>query len=414
MADFLEQALRDNPNRVHVLKPTLVKYSSNVQMKGEDGQITHVHQEASNVEILSDALSMISATTAVPTALLSGGIIEFRLSAKGLLPRLDMMFLKIFLTNTSGVNQTIVPSQLCLQYWQVFGQNGNDLILQENGIEMWLSNIYYDQLTWQNIAALLGSNANFSTAGTTVANGNNLVLYIPLLSFFEAARIYLAGLQSEVLLRFTFNPRQLNFTTAGALDCTNCVLLLKGSYEPKSVDEYKMKIYRLDNVDFPFLNVQRTSYTMTLAAATQYQIILSGIAGLVAGLFVVVRASPVLAANIGTIVNAIATIDIQNQSGNSIIGYYSRDRNDNDMVYWQHFPNLFQTNSRFILINWNDCPLTAFHHGSSCGFRSFSGFERAVFTTDAGLAPGSYQIDIFARVYSTAVIRNNQLKVLMN
>src|ERR1700744_992173 len=86
-----------------------------------------------------------------------------------------------------------------------------------------------------------------------------------------------------------------------------------------------MKMYKNLPLDFPFLSNQRTSYPLTIATSSSYQIQLNGLSGLVNCMFITVRATTITSSNIGTYVAALSTIDIQDSNGNSVIGYYACD-----------------------------------------------------------------------------------------
>ena len=67
------------------------------------------------------------------------------------------------------------------------------------------------------------------------------------------------------------------------------------------------------------------------------------------------------------------------------------------------------SNSNFVYIRfaeniWNDV-IT----GSNSGMEVFNGFEKVVISTLSTIAPGSYQIDIFALTHQALIINNNTI-----
>ena len=135
-------------------------------------------------------------------------------------------------------------------------------------------------------------------------------------------KLHLAGLKSELLIRFYFNSVSLNILAGGVPTCNNCSLLLKGFYEEPSQSQKRREIYYGNTpLVMPFINFQRVNQTLTLAANTEYSIVLSGLRGIFAGLIFTIRAAVITGANQSNYV-AVDSYDLQNSSGESIIGYY--------------------------------------------------------------------------------------------
>ena len=163
----------------------------------------YVHRGSNKTQVQSDALVSVQPSTSSP-ANLNGSIVDFK--PQNVLDRFDHAYLKIALNNGSGAPCTLTPSPFLLNYWQIYGGNGNNLLFQQYGYELWHEIVTYYTFEWNILKNLVGSNANYSTAGFTLAAGASSNIYIPLASLFMAARLFLQGLNDNLLIRFTFQP----------------------------------------------------------------------------------------------------------------------------------------------------------------------------------------------------------------
>lgn len=419
-ANFYSHAIKKYGSRP-IVKPTKVDYLPTSQRPSDDVPAAMVHPESTSVTAQSDCLVSINAQTTVPASLLDGGNLDFR-PQRGIIDRFDHCYLRIAITNSTGASCTIQPSQLLLQSWQLKAQNGNKIILQQFGPELWLENAYYDYVDWEGgIKNLVGSNSSYSAAGVVIANNASTVLYIPLITLFAAARLHLGSIP-EFVFSFQFNPASLNVITGSNPTVTNCSLLIRGCYLPEDIRREYDRIYK-SPCDFPFLGVARSSADLTLAASSKYSIVLSGINHMVSSLFITFRASPITNSNLSTFINGASSYDIVNQDGVSITGNYQRSgpstdlRNDSVLISSEYFDNLFLVsgnNANIIYISWNRSPKGTMITGSSKGYAPFTGFEKFEFTTPATLTPGAHRIEVWARTHDVLKLRNGELNTYNN
>src|ERR1700679_164786 len=135
-SNFLETAIQKYPTRKHVLDPDVIPFINSMKTIGENGGEVYIHKQANTTEVSADALVSIQPMTSTPSTL-NGAVVDFR-PDNGIVSRWDYAFLKLNITNSTGASCTLVPSQFLLQYIQVFGANGNVLLLQMYGTELWL------------------------------------------------------------------------------------------------------------------------------------------------------------------------------------------------------------------------------------------------------------------------------------
>lgn len=419
MSNFLEKALQIYPNRAHVLLADNIPFTNSMEVTGEEGGRVYIHRSANDTEVQSDALVSVQPTTSnVPN--LNGTIVDFK--PQNVIDRFDHAYLKINLINNDANPCTIVPSPLLLNYWQIYGGNGNNLLFQQYGNELWLEIASFSNtLEWNIMQYLVGSNATYSTAGITLAAGASTNIYIPLASVFMSARLFLEGLNDNMLLRFTFNPSAQNLVSGVTPTVTGMQLLLRGCYETKAVKSIKYKQYHTMPLDFPYMGVQRSQYTTSISANSSYKIQLQGINGLVNCVWIYAQTNPVTSANAGTYADIFSTFDITDNSGNSILGYYTRDvadttnfRNDNQISCMEYFDNTFSLNKTFLFVSFSRDPISDWRTGSSHGFQPWDGFNVLNFTTKASASSGTYNIIVTCRTAETLRVRKGVLSSTRN
>jgi len=410
MSDFYLNALNNyaNANALQ-LKPTTVIGLNDVAQRDITGKTHLINAESAIVKAQSEVTVRQNAVGAVSVDLLDGGQIEFRIQ-KGSIKRLDHLYSKLVINNDTGANVQLLPIQLCVNYVQVFGQNGNDLLYQIQGSELWLDNMNFSYLEWTHLFPRLNSDSAYSTAGNVVANGATVNYYIPLLRLFNQANLCPSALSSELTIRIVFNPASINVVAGANPRVDDCYLLLRGHDEPEAITQKRMENYMTKSLTIPYLHPVRMSQTLTLAASSEYSIVLSALRGLCSSLTFTIRSSPITSANMGTYSSAVASFDIQNGSGESLTGHYRMQYDENkDIVYSEKFDNKFGDHSNFIMIPFAESPVHAFQTGSNHGFNTFTGFEKLSFTTSSALVPGAYQIDVYANMHTSATIEKGVL-----
>lgn len=420
MSGFLENAQKIYPNRSHTLLADNIPYINSVQVLGEEGHNVYIHRTANMTEVQADALVSVQPTTSTPPNL-NGSIVDFK--PQNIVDRFDHAYLRISLTNNDVAACTITPSPFLLNYWQIFGGNGNNLLFQQYGYELWTEIVTFSNtLEWNTLQNLVGSNAAYSTAGVVIAPAASTTLYIPLASVFMASRLFLQGLNDNMLIRFTFAPSPLNLIAGVTPTVTNMQLLLRGCYETQPVRNLKMKLYKTMPLDFPYIGVQRSQYTQTIAANGNYKIQLQGINGLVNCLWIWAYLNPTTAASVGTFGDVFSTFDITEQNGNSILGYYVRDsadtttfRSDNQISWLEYADNSYSLNKPQVLfVSFSRDPSGDWRTGSSHGFQPFDGFNVLNFTAKSTAPAGTYNIVVVCRTTETLKVRKGVLSSTRN
>lgn len=420
MSEFNQKALKSFPEFAHVLIPDNVPYINSVEVTGEKGAgKVFIHRQANNTEVSADALVAVQPSTATP-ANLNGAVVDYKPNA--VIDRWDHAYLKISLTNNDASSCTVTTAPHLLNFWSIFGGNGNALLFQQYGYEIWNEVCSFSNtFEWAQMLNLVGSSAAYATTGVVIASGASTNLYIPLFSVFSPCRLFLEGLNDNLLIRFTFQPSALNLIAGVTPTVTQMQLLLRGSYETKQVKDMKMKMYRTLPLDFPMLGCQRTQYPQTIAASANYKIQLQGINGLVNCLWIWAWPTPTTATNVGTYSDIWSNFDITDQSGNSILGYYQRDvadttnfRSDNQISTMEYWDNTFSLNKTVLFVSFSRSPVDDWRSGSSRGFQPFDGFNILTFNTKSTATPGAYNIVVACRTAQTIRVRRGVLSTNNN
>lgn len=374
---------------------------------GLDGKQTVRFQESMAVIAQTKTIVQVQPSTTVASGLLGGGIIEFRLE-KGYVDVLDHSYIVLQITNSTGSSCTIQATQLLLDHIDYFSDNGNKLLFTIYSHEMWISNCYYSFPEWSVIAPFLGSNASYANNGYTIANNASVTSYIPLINFLGSLKINQGGLKGQLLIRCYFDSAALNVVTGSLPSVTNCYLELRGRMFPNKIKLERNKTYSNFDYRLPYLGIQRMNQQMTLAPSTQYSIVLSGIRGVAANIFFIVRALPFTAANQATYIQ-MSDMDVQDQNGQSILGFYRRLYSDMQLDYIESFNNLFINYVNVHMITFSNNMFSDFSKGTNYGSQCFTSFEKISFTTPSTLSSGSYQIDIWSNTHEFACITNGLL-----
>ncbi len=407
MTSFYKKALQHHPAYAQHIVPTNVSHSLIQTTHAQSGNITHKKADSASVIAQHKAIVNVQPSTTVDPNLLNGGLIDFRLE-KGYIDILDHIYVKINVSNNTGAGVTLAPSQLMLDRFEIYGSNGNKLLFQKYGQEMFIDNIYFSKNEWEVMSPYVNSTAAYSTAGVVVANGATRTFYIPLVAFFTPTKLHLAGLNGQLLIRLRFNTSALSIVAGAVPTCTDCALQLRGRMEPDEIKSERHNAYMNLHHSLSFLGVQRMSQQLTLAASTQYSIVLSGIQGIASTFYFTLRSLPLTAANQAVYI-PVYDFDCQEQDGRSMVGYYRRTFDDMKLDVSECFDNLFINYVNLHIIPFSNSPVQDYTKGSNHGYHVFTSFEKLSFTTGSTLVPGSYQIDIYCSAHESAFIDKGEL-----
>jgi hypothetical protein len=145
-----------------------------------------------------------------------------------------------------------------------------------------------------------------------------------------------------------------------------------------------------------------------LATSTQYMVTLSGLQGLVKGLFFILRSGPNTRSTQGTY-QAISSYDIQLASGKSLTDHYVKLHEDSKLENAEMFDNLFGNNKNWYFIPFSSHPTKDYGSSSNQGYQVFTGTEKLVFNTNSTITPGAFQIDVYALNSYHLHIENSQI-----
>jgi hypothetical protein len=190
---------------------------------------------------------------------------------------------------------------------------------------------------------------------------------------------------------------------------TEVALILKGHNEPNEHRDARHATYNnCMALKLPFYNWQVVRDSQSLAVSTQYTVTLSGLRGPVMGLFFTLRSGPNTGSSQATY-QAVTSYDIQLSSGESLTGHYVRLHEDTRIDNAELFDNLFSNNKSWHFIPFSSHPAEDYGTGSNHGYQVFTGTEKLVFTTNASITPGVFQIDVYALNSCHLHIENGQV-----
>lgn len=398
-----------NSHAIH-LTGTQVSDIHEKRVMSIDGNTHLLHADSTPVVIQSDAMVAQSPVTTVPVALLNGGTIDFRIN-KDVISKIWHAYLKVTLfNNASAANIVPAPFRTMINRMDIFGDQGGDLLFSQTGTEFWLEEAVLSTEEHNAQAAITNTTAAYAVNGTAIANNASITYYLPLISFLSNTNLSLSSLDGDMLIRFNFHPTARTIISGALPDCTGAQLLIRGCYEPRHILEHKNKLYQNVPLTVKYLDNQRHEQTMTLAASSSYTIVLSSIRGLVSYLFVVIRPAALTAANSVSFDANINTVDIQDNSGNSMIGRYARTLTEaRNLIYAECFENSFNLNSNFFFLPFSESPASSFKSGANLGYAPFDGFDKLILTTGAGLTPGNFEVCVYAKVYNHCTISQGRI-----
>ena len=419
-SQFFETAIVNFRNKKHFIVPTVSSFDNSIETTGEDGEQVFVNREAYASQIQTDVLVSQQSVTSISSAVLvSGGITDFRIEP-GCVDTAAYIYLAVNVTNNTGSNIVLSPIQGWLNYLYAYGQNGTDQLYSMWAVESWLTNRFFDYAEWLQAAPLVGSTSTYGYAGNTIAAAASATYYLPIPLLFISSRLFFAGIQQPLLLRFNWNNSGLTTISGGSITVNQMTLLLHGRFIQPKDRQIKMAQYG-KNLDFPFMSTQRISIQFpTITYGTQYTQILSGLTCLCSSITITFRdvTTGISAANQFDFLNVIASYDVQSNNGTSINGGYFRLVNSTTgqddaalVALITGNDNTWYANTNALTNAWSRGESQTLKTGSSFGFSSMTGFEKIIFTAgSSGFTSGhSFQMDVWANALQTCKIRNRRI-----
>lgn len=350
------------------------------------------------------AIVNLQPSSSVSTNLLDSGVIDLRCE-RGLISMLTHAYARIDCTNNDVAAITLAPPMLCLNKVDIYAGNGSNILATCYGPELYQSLLFLNSREFDNLQSYLGVGANYSTVGNVMAAGENRVYYIMLTQLLQNAKFYIGGLNSELLFRFTFESSANNLILGAALPTVNNFSMhLKGYYEPVNISKKRYELYHSPTpLLIPFGNIQRMSQTMTLAINSTYEVVLSGLTGIISMITVAVLPAAYTAATQANYV-ALESIDITDNGNQSILGFLSRDSDILKIDQSELFDNRMGLYKDFYPISFASEPTRDIVTGNNSGCTVFNGFNKLRFTTTGVIVPGSYQIQVRAFTHEHLII----------
>jgi len=148
--------------------------------------------------------------------------------------------------------------------------------------------------------------------------------------------------------------------------------------QPQALQNEQEKFYKDPKIPtcLSFLNIQRMQQSMTLAASSTYEIVMS---------------AAITASNCITYYEPL-NYDLLDASGASLIGYTRKGTTEQLYEYASCFDNKFRD----------------FTLGQNNGYMPLTTYEKLSFTTGSGLATAAYTIDIWAYVQDELRIKDGK------
>ena len=360
-----------------------------------------------NNDIKTRTTILQSPISSVNASMLNGGTLDIRVE-RGVIDLITSAYVKIGVTNDTGASATIAPSPFLINKIDIFAANSAQLLTTIYAQEIWLSLALLSQQEFEQLTTLFGTNANYATTGTVLASGVSTSFYVPIYNILSTSNLYLSGLKGELIIKLYFNPTSLTHLAGSLVHTDSIQLLLKGYREPQKVKDQRMSLYSGKYL-IPVITNQRMNQVITLAASTSYSILLSGLKGLIGGIFFTMRNAVITGATQGTYYLEFDQLDVQNADGSSLLGFYKRPIAERGLDSCEMFNNRMTFNSNFVYIGFAENIVNDVITGSNSGMEVFNGFEKLVFTTSSAIAPAAYQIDIFALTHQALVINSNTI-----
>jgi len=301
-----------------------------------------------------------------------------------------------------------------IDHIEIYGQNGGNLLFQQYSLEYYLQNAWLDRNTYEAQAFTQGLTTAYANATTTVLAGDSFTFNLPLYQFFMSTKILLEGLNSNLLVRIYWKPLSY-YVIGGAVEATttNLQLVVTGKKLKKYSLDKSLQLYK--NPKCPlyqnFLSIQRQSYTIQMTASSTYMLTLTGLSGVCAALFFVIRA----AADVTSAANAhnyvdILNFDILDVNSQSLIGSYRRDDSTAGIQFANTWNNNFRNDTNTNMICWAADPRGAFATSENSGYCILTSFEKLSITMLSSLASAAYQVDIVAYCYDQLIVNNGHVK----
>lgn len=336
----------------------------------------------------------INASTAVPTNVLAGGQLEFRLEDQ--VDRLSHVDLRVNWASTATPPVVAFP-QAWIESVQIYSDNGSTLLYQSNAS---LENYVIDGLTQSfteniNSAGVRGTNTTYASGTLTLPTNTFGYFYIPLATqFWRATHIRPYSIQGNLIIRVKFATAALNIVSG---TITTPSVDLRAVHFRESPEQKQWIISRAMNPKAIWYHApQRHIEQITINGINPVKVRLSGLKGDAICLMVMLRAVADLSIPASQFTfQLLETYEILNAEDQSIVGYNPVRRDEAQLIYGRMFDNTFFPTVGAILHSFSQTPKHDLIRGTIGGFERFSGFH-SIRITPTGLPNGAYELFVIA------------------
>ncbi len=397
------------PSKSNLYAPTVVKDSYEKKKLPNGKQVMMKKNQFKNVAHKRIIVSQ-QPSTQVPSDSLTGSSIDFRLERGQLHGITTHILLKMTVQNDTGATITLPPTPFWIDRVEIFSDNGGVLLNTIYGQELWLSLSWLSRDEFEGFAEALNTDIDYQSGGVLpLPDTETRDYYVILSETLKSTSMVMSGLKSELLYRVYFNRENLTVINGSVPRLVNASLLLKGLEEPADILNKRRQVWLNNQCLVPYCNWVRMSKNLELADNQTYEIVLSGLQGITLGLFITIRLQNFDASNQGEYFNYQCTDwDVLLSSGDSMIGFYKRGYEDNNLEYSEIFENRFLRNSGFTMIPFSNQLHNDVSTGNNNGCEILTSFERLQFKTK-GLTPGSYRVDIYSVMLEQLIVNQGRL-----
>jgi hypothetical protein len=347
----------------------------------------------------------------------SGGQADFEIRSNGF--NIDRMTLRVDITNADAANAGQWNPFLAINYIEIYSNNGQNLIDRRYGRDLLLDLINIPNDEFNTIRLACGLDADYTSTSNNIVANTTTSFFMPLYGLPWSSVPFNLGYSGDILVRIYFRPSSawLQGAVAAANLTFNTMRILLDAEALTNAQSSRIRnMIQGQGFSYPILSAQYTSTTLTLATSTQYTFTLNGVNGLISHLFLVLtQASPTPAQN--EVPTAIQSFAILDDTGNNIQGGSTKLSNYSRYIEaTEHFPSSSLTrNLAVYLVPFATEPKKSYDTPAQItGFFVGDNDLQLQFTTDGAITPGSYRMEVFARVFNTLTSSNGNLRLIQS
>lgn len=341
-------------------------------------------------------LTQTAPSSGIASNVINGGNLEFKLENQ--VDRIGSAYVKVDYTNASGAAFVCSTCMMHIESIQIYANNGSTLLYQDNNSvsHFLMDATLLSRNEWENIAGLRGTDANYSTAVQTIADGAQGSFYYCLSpNFWRSIKFRSYCVDGNLLVRIRFQPGA-NIIQSGTFTTTSAVLLTTGYMEAEG--QRKLLLSRANNLKaFGYYAPQLHKETINLTGGNTVPIRLSGISGWVNQMAFAIR--PVASASSPALQFTFVrpqSFDILDPSQKSLTGFKAQTMQDMILLYSHGYDNLFINKTNACVYSFSQSPVADVASSNWHGGVEMRGDHYLQITLPTGWVAGSYEITIVA------------------